>query len=99
LQTERWNVTTPGFTEIDLVSHSGDCADGEFLHSLNVTDIHTTWVETQAVLGKGQERVRQALDAIAGTLPFPLRGKMSSRCCRNTVRRAIGRGRSGRCRS
>jgi hypothetical protein len=36
LQTERWNVTTPGFTEIDLVSHSGDCAAGEFLHSLNV---------------------------------------------------------------
>ena len=74
LQTERWNVTRPGFTEIDLVSHSGDCAEGEFLHSLNVTDIHTTWVETQAVMGKGQERVRQALDAIAGTLPFPLRG-------------------------
>jgi hypothetical protein len=74
LQTERWNVTTPGFTEIDLVSHSGDCADGEFLHSLNVTDIHTTWVETQAVMGKSQERVRQALEAIARTLPFPLRG-------------------------
>ena len=64
VQTERWNVQTPGFTEIDLVSHSGDCADGEFLHSLNVTDIHTTWVETQAVMGKSQERVRQALEVI-----------------------------------
>ena len=74
VQTERWNVTEPGFTEIDLVSHSGDCADGEFLHSLNVTDIHTTWVETQAVLGKGQARVRQALETIAAALPFTLRG-------------------------
>ena len=74
VQTERWNVTEPGFTEIDLVSHSGDCADGEFLHSLNVTDIHTTWVETQAVLGKGQERVRQALETISEALPFALRG-------------------------
>ena len=74
LQTERWSVTTPGFTEIDLVSHSGDCADGEFLHSLNLTDIHTTWVETQAVMGKGQERVRQALETIASALPFQLRG-------------------------
>ncbi len=74
VQTERWNVTEPGFTEIDLVSHSGDCAEGEFLHSLNVTDIHTTWVETQAVLGKGQERVREALETIAAALPFPLRG-------------------------
>lgn len=74
VQTERWNVSEPGFTEIDLVSHSGNSADGEFLHSLNVTDIHTTWVETQAVLGKGQERVRQALETIAEALPFGLRG-------------------------
>jgi hypothetical protein len=74
VQTERWNVHEPGFTEIDLVSHSGDSADGEFLHSLNVTDIHTTWVETRAVLGKSQERVRQALETIAGALPFALRG-------------------------
>lgn len=74
VQTERWNVTVPGFTEIDLVSHSGACADGEFLHSLNVTDIHTTWVETQAVLGKSQERVRQALETIRLALPFGLRG-------------------------
>jgi hypothetical protein len=29
--------------EIDLVAHSGDHADGEFLHSLKVTDSHTTW--------------------------------------------------------
>ena len=74
VQTERWNVTEPGFTEIDLVSHSGDCADGEFLHSLNVTDIQTTWVETQAVMGKSQERVRQALETITAALPFALRG-------------------------
>ncbi len=74
VQTERWNVTEPGFTEIDLVSHSGDSADGEFLHSLNVTDIHTTWVETQAVMGKSQERVRQALETITTALPFALRG-------------------------
>jgi hypothetical protein len=74
VQTERWNVSQPGFTEIDLVSHSGDSGDGEFLHSLNVTDIHTTWVETHAVMGKGQERVRQALEAITDALPFTLRG-------------------------
>jgi hypothetical protein len=74
LRTDRWDVQEPGFTEIDLVAHSGDRADGEFLHSLNVTDIHTTWVETRAVLGKSQDRVRAALDAIRRTLPFRLRG-------------------------
>ncbi len=74
LRTDRWAVTEPGFTEIDLVAHSGDRAEGEFLHSLNVTDIHTTWVETRAVLGKGQLRVQAALEEIRQALPFPLCG-------------------------
>ena len=46
IKTDHWNVTGPGFTEIDLVSHSGECADGEFAHSFNLTDIHTTWTES-----------------------------------------------------
>jgi transposase InsO family protein len=74
LRTDRWDVTVPGFTEIDLVAHCGDSGDGEFLHSLNLTDIHTTWVETRAVLGRGQHAVQQALEAMRQTLPFRLRG-------------------------
>jgi hypothetical protein len=74
LKTDRWDVQTPGFTEIDLVSHSGASASGDSCHSLNLTDIHTTWTETRAVLGKGQEGVRQALDEMRQALPFPLLG-------------------------
>jgi hypothetical protein len=74
LKTDRWDVATPGFTEIDLVSHSGNAADGEFVHSLNVTDIHTTWVETRAVLGKHQRGIQQALDELRHALPFRLQG-------------------------
>jgi hypothetical protein len=67
-------VRTPGFTEIDLVAHCGNRGDGEFLHSLNVTGIHTTWVETRAVLGKARIPVRMALEDIRVHLPFRLRG-------------------------
>jgi hypothetical protein len=74
LKTDRWAVSEPGFTEIDLVAHSGDRADGDFIHSLNVTDIHTTWVETRAVMGKSQVRVQEALEHLRQALPFPLRG-------------------------
>jgi hypothetical protein len=74
LKTDHWDVTVPGFTELDLVAHAGHRADGEFAHSLNVTDIHTTWVETQAVLGRGEGRVQAALDEIRQALPFRLRG-------------------------
>ncbi|OLC15036.1 MAG: hypothetical protein AUH29_09200 [Candidatus Rokubacteria bacterium 13_1_40CM_69_27] len=74
LKTDHWAVTTPGFVELDLVAHAGARADGEFAHSLNVTDIHTTWVETRAVLGRGELRVQEALEEIRQVLPFRLRG-------------------------
>jgi len=74
LKTDRWDVATPGFTEIDLVSHSGNSADGEFVHSLNVTDIPTTWGETRAVLGKHQHGIQPALVELQRALPFRLRG-------------------------
>ena len=33
VKTEHWDVRVPGFTEVDLVSHSGNSARGEFAHS------------------------------------------------------------------
>jgi len=74
VKTDRWDVQSPGFTEVDLVSHSGNSASGEFGHTLNVTDIHTTWTESRAVLGRGEEAVQRALNEIAGRLPFRLLG-------------------------
>lgn len=74
LRTDRWTVTTPGFADIDLVAHSGERAEGEFLHSLTLTDIHTTWVEPRAVQGKAQGRVHAALEDIRTALPFALQG-------------------------
>jgi hypothetical protein len=74
LKTDRWDVQVPGFTEVDLVAHSGDRADGDVLHSLNVSDIHTTWVETRAVIGKSQLHVQTALEHLRQQLPFRLQG-------------------------
>ena len=74
IRTDSWDVKVPGFTEVDLVSHSGNAASGEFVYSLNVTDIHTTWTETRAVLGKGETAVREALEKISTVLPFRLLG-------------------------
>ena len=74
IKTDSWDVKTPGFTQTDLVSHCANSEKGEFIHSLNVTDIHTTWVETRAVMGKGQAGVVDAMKQIEQALPFKLLG-------------------------
>ncbi len=74
IRTEHWDVREPGFVEVDLVAHSGNSADGDFAFSLNLTDIFSGWVETSTLLGKGQQGVVAALDAMAQRLPFVLRG-------------------------
>lgn len=74
VKTDHWDVTEPGFTEIDLVSHSGAWASGEFAHTFTVTDIHSTWTEERALLGKGEVGVVAGLEAMRQALPFALRG-------------------------
>jgi hypothetical protein len=74
IKTDHWDVTLPGYLEIDLVSHSGASAAGEFLYTLDCVDIATGWVERQVVMGKGQLGVVAALREIEQRLPFPLRG-------------------------
>ena len=74
VKTDAWDVRVPGFTEVDLVSHSGNAASGEFAYSLNLPDLHTTWTETRAVLGKGEAGVLAAFEDIQAALPFRLLG-------------------------
>jgi transposase InsO family protein len=74
LRADHWHVKMPGFAEVDLVSHSGNSASGEFAYSLNLTDVYTGWTETQAVLGKGRQAVLDALEEIHAALPFTLHG-------------------------
>ena len=74
IKTQNWDVNEPGYCEIDLVSHSGPHASGEFIYSLNLTDIHTGWCETRAIMGKGERGVVDALEDIRQALPFELKG-------------------------
>lgn len=74
IKTDQWDVTQPGYLELDLVSHSGACATGEFLYTLDAVDIQTGWVERQGVHGKGRHGMLAAVRAIAQRLPFALRG-------------------------
>jgi hypothetical protein len=69
-----WNEQRPGFAEIDLVGHDGGDAHGDFAQTLDVTDVCTTWTETEAVRNKAQLWVFDALMEIRRRLPFDLLG-------------------------
>jgi len=69
-----WDDAIPGYTEIDLVAHCGDTAAGDYVQTLDVTDICTGWTETQAVINKAQKNVFDGLIKVEARLPFPLLG-------------------------
>ena len=64
----------PGFFETDLVAFCGSNSAGEYVNGLNLTDIATGWVLLDAVMGKGQRRVFQAIDQARQRLSFPMLG-------------------------
>ena len=74
IRTDNSDISGPGYVEVDLVSHSGPSASGEFVYSFNITDIYTGWTETRAVLGKGEAGIVTALAEMRLELPFPLLG-------------------------
>ena len=70
----QWDEHKPGFVEIDLVAHDGGTPRGEFIQTLDLTDICTKWTETRAVKNKAQRWVFEALQDIIAHLPFDLHG-------------------------
>jgi hypothetical protein len=69
-----WDDAKPGFVEIDLVAHCGDTTSGEYVNTLDVTDIATGWTETRACVNKAQKHVFAALMTVKSNLPFELLG-------------------------
>jgi hypothetical protein len=74
IRTDRGDARVAGFAEVDRVAHSGNSGEGEFAYTLNLTDVHSGWTESRALLGRGQAGVSQGLEEIAQALPFRLLG-------------------------
>lgn len=69
-----WDDAVPGFVEIDLVSHDGSNASGEFCFTLTVTDIATGWTVNRSVKNKAAKWVFEALEHVTKVFPFPIVG-------------------------
>ncbi|MFT0172091.1 integrase catalytic domain-containing protein [Paraburkholderia mimosarum] len=70
-----WNDPVPGYLEIDFVEHCGGTKiDGDFVHSLVMTDIATGWTECMAMPFPSGAFVLENIECVTPALPFPLRG-------------------------
>lgn len=69
-----WDERKPGFGEMDLVGHDGGHTSGDYIQTLNLTDVCSGWTELQAVKNKAQVWVFDAIKEIRKRLPFDLAG-------------------------
>ncbi len=74
IRTHSWDISQPGFMEADTVAHCGNSLAGDFVWSLTMTDIDTTWTENRATWSKGAEGVLAQIRDIEARLPFLLKG-------------------------
>jgi hypothetical protein len=66
-----WSDLPPGNGQLDTVAHCGSSLAGDFIWSLNYTDISTYWIITRAQWNKGQRATLDNMEFVKNTLPFP----------------------------
>ena len=74
IQENIWDIKVPGFLESDTVAHCGGSMFGEFVSSVVMVDIATTWTEARSVFGRASKPVVSAIEDIEANLPFALLG-------------------------
>lgn len=69
-----WDELRPGFVEVDLVSHEGGDPKGDYIQTLDMTDVCTAWTETEAVKNKAQVWVFAGIEKAKERFPFEILG-------------------------
>ena len=69
-----WDESKPGYVEMDTVAHCGDNNRGQYIVSLDVTDIETGWSEQRACFNKAQRHVFAEVKETRARFPFDLFG-------------------------
>ncbi len=69
-----WSEARPGFVEVDLVAHCGEDGGGEFVYTLDLTDVSTGWTECYGLVNRSQASVCNAIDRVRNRMPFALLG-------------------------
>ena len=69
-----WDDDRPGFLEVDLVAHCGDTTRGEYINTLNMTDIATGWTVCTCFMGRSERFCVEAVELARPSFPFGILG-------------------------
>lgn len=69
-----WSETKPGFFECDLVAHCAENTQGQYINTLVMTDIVTTWTECIPLIKRSSDDVILGLDSAKAILPCNILG-------------------------
>lgn len=67
-----WDNPPPGKGEVDTVAHCGMTTAGDYVFTVQYTDVATIWTCLSAQWNKGQEATKQSFERMSSRLPFPL---------------------------
>jgi hypothetical protein len=63
-----WSENKIGFVEIDRVAHCGSSGTGEFISTLDMTDVKSGWTGLRAMRNKARVHAVAAIEYLSGTL-------------------------------
>lgn len=65
-----WNSAPVGTEQIDTVAHCGSTVAGDFIYTVNSTDVATLWGSRRAQWNKGQTATVASMERIKKDVPF-----------------------------
>ena len=70
IRMDGWDKAEAGVIQVDTVAHCGDSVAGDFVYTVNGTDVATLWGARRAQWQKGQYVTVSSLDAMCMDTPF-----------------------------
>lgn len=67
-----WNEAVAGTMQIDTVAHCGNSIAGDFVYTVNATDVATLWGSRRAQWNKGQEATVASMEYLDNDTPFSI---------------------------
>lgn len=72
IRTDGWETALVGTLQLDTVAHCGHQNVGDYINTVNATDVATLWGERRAQWNKGMTATVTSMEKMEESLPVPL---------------------------